>query len=172
MAMGLRVPIRVPPKVPGFFPSSKPRPVLSRQGRHGLTQSSLQPIPSVLTNPTYPSSILFPPFYIWGVSLFKLNIRKKGALFNKSLLGNLEPHGRIHACSTKIWGAGCTVFELATGQFLFTGRTNTDMLHDMMKQPVPKLGVPFLGVSIKRIQIFWGLYGGRPILGNYYIIHT
>ena len=31
----------------------------------------------------------------------------------------------------------------------------------------PKLGVPFLGVSIVRIIVFWGLYWGSFILGNY-----
>ena len=33
----------------------------------------------------------------------------------------------------QVWGAGCTVFELASGVFLFTGRSNSEMLHDMMK---------------------------------------
>ena len=33
----------------------------------------------------------------------------------------------------------------------------------------PKLGVPFLGVPIIRILIFWGLYWGPLILGNYHI---
>ena len=27
--------------------------------------------------------------------------------------------------------------------------------------------VPFLGVPLRRIRIFWGLYWGPPILGNY-----
>ena len=31
---------------------------------------------------------------------------------------------------------------------------------------VSKLGVPLLGVPIKRIIVFWGLYWGLPILGN------
>ena len=33
----------------------------------------------------------------------------------------------------------------------------------------PKLGVPFLGVPIIRTIVFWGLYSGPPILGNYHI---
>ena len=35
----------------------------------------------------------------------------------------------------------------------------------------PKLGVPFLGAPIIRIIIFWGLYWGPPILGNYHLKH-
>ena len=31
----------------------------------------------------------------------------------------------------------------------------------------PKLGVPFLGVPIIRTIIFWGLYWGPLVLGNY-----
>ena len=33
----------------------------------------------------------------------------------------------------------------------------------------PKLGVPFLGVPIIRTIVFWGLYWGTLILGNYHI---
>ena len=33
----------------------------------------------------------------------------------------------------------------------------------------PKLGVPFLGVPIIGIIIFWGLYWGPFILGNYHL---
>ena len=33
----------------------------------------------------------------------------------------------------------------------------------------PKLGVPFLGVPIIRTIVFWGLYWGPLILGNYHI---
>ena len=32
---------------------------------------------------------------------------------------------------------------------------------------VPKLGVPFIGGPIKRINNIWCLYWGPPILGNY-----
>ena len=31
----------------------------------------------------------------------------------------------------------------------------------------PKLGVPFLGVPLIRTIVFWGLYWGNLILGNY-----
>ena len=34
----------------------------------------------------------------------------------------------------------------------------------------PKLGVPLSGVPIIRIIVFWGLYWGTPILGNYHIV--
>ena len=33
----------------------------------------------------------------------------------------------------------------------------------------PKLGVPFLGIPIIRTIVFWGLYWGPLILGNYHI---
>ena len=33
----------------------------------------------------------------------------------------------------------------------------------------PKIRGPFLGVPIKRTTVFWGLYSGPPILGNYHI---
>ena len=33
-----------------------------------------------------------------------------------------------------------------------------------------KLGVPFLGVPIRRIIVYWGLYWGPLILGNYHIV--
>ena len=33
----------------------------------------------------------------------------------------------------------------------------------------PKLGVPLLGVPIVRTIIFWGLYWGPLILGNYHL---
>ena len=33
----------------------------------------------------------------------------------------------------------------------------------------PKLGVPFWGVPIVRTLVFWGLYWGPLILGNYHI---
>ena len=33
----------------------------------------------------------------------------------------------------------------------------------------PKIRGPFLGVPIIRPIIFWGLYWGPPILGNYHI---
>ena len=33
---------------------------------------------------------------------------------------------------------------------------------------LPKLGVPFWGVPIISPIIFWGLYWGPPILGNYH----
>ena len=32
----------------------------------------------------------------------------------------------------------------------------------------PKLGVPFFGGPIIRTMLFWGLYWGRLILGNYH----
>ena len=34
----------------------------------------------------------------------------------------------------------------------------------------PKLGVPFLGVPIIRTIVFWGLYWGPLILGNYHFL--
>ena len=34
----------------------------------------------------------------------------------------------------------------------------------------PKLGVPFLGVPIIRTIVFWGLYWGPLILGNYQVL--
>ena len=33
----------------------------------------------------------------------------------------------------------------------------------------PKLGVPLLGVPIIRTIVFWGLYWGPLILGNYHV---
>ena len=33
----------------------------------------------------------------------------------------------------------------------------------------PKIRGTFLGVPIVRIIVFWGLYWGPPILGNYHI---
>ena len=33
----------------------------------------------------------------------------------------------------------------------------------------PKLGVPFWKVPAIRIIVFWGLYCGPPVLGNYNI---
>ena len=36
----------------------------------------------------------------------------------------------------------------------------------------PKLGVPFLGVPIIRTIVFWGLYWGPTILGNYHMIYS
>lgn len=41
--------------------------------------------------------------------------------------------GQEYSTQVDVWGAGCTVFELASGNFLFTGRNNSEMLHDMMK---------------------------------------
>ena len=35
----------------------------------------------------------------------------------------------------------------------------------------PKIRGTFLGVPIIRIIVFWGLYWGLPILGNYHITH-
>ena len=34
---------------------------------------------------------------------------------------------------SEVWSAGCTIFELVTGKFLFTGRDNNHMLFLMMK---------------------------------------
>ena len=34
----------------------------------------------------------------------------------------------------------------------------------------PKIKGTFLGVPIMRIIIYWGVYGGPPILGNYHIM--
>ena len=31
------------------------------------------------------------------------------------------------------------------------------------------MGVPFLGVPIIRLIVFWGVYWGPPILGNYHV---
>ncbi|CAK9046721.1 Serine/threonine-protein kinase PRP4 homolog (PRP4 pre-mRNA-processing factor 4 homolog), partial [Durusdinium trenchii] len=33
-----------------------------------------------------------------------------------------------------VWSAGCTVFEMVTGRFLFVGRDNNEMLYRIMKQ--------------------------------------
>ena len=33
----------------------------------------------------------------------------------------------------------------------------------------PKTAGTFLGVPISRILVFWGLYWGPPVLGNYHI---
>ena len=33
----------------------------------------------------------------------------------------------------------------------------------------PKIKATFLGIPIIRILVFWGLYWGPPILGNYHI---
>ena len=53
-----------------------------------------------------------------------------------------------------------------------TFRTHT-RLEPLLLSPkfggCPKLGVPFLGVPILRIIVFWGLYWGPPILGNYHL---
>eukprot|EP01053_Blabericola_migrator_P002489 Blabericola_migrator_1__2488@NODE_16_length_23467_cov_90_205256_g13_i0_p5_GENE_NODE_16_length_23467_cov_90_205256_g13_i0NODE_16_length_23467_cov_90_205256_g13_i0_p5_ORF_typecomplete_len605_score113_16Pkinase/PF00069_25/1_9e57Pkinase_Tyr/PF07714_17/5_8e32Kinaselike/PF14531_6/1_2e13RIO1/PF01163_22/2_4e06Kdo/PF06293_14/5e06Pkinase_fungal/PF17667_1/4_7e06Pox_serthr_kin/PF05445_11/0_0021APH/PF01636_23/0_0039YrbLPhoP_reg/PF10707_9/5_5e03YrbLPhoP_reg/PF10707_9/0_0076WaaY/PF06176_11/0_0086PIP49_C/PF1226 len=32
-----------------------------------------------------------------------------------------------------MWSTACTLFEIATGNFLFTGRNNSELLHDIMK---------------------------------------
>ena len=34
---------------------------------------------------------------------------------------------------------------------------------------IPKIRGAFLGVPIVRIIVFWGLYRGPPILGNYHV---
>ena len=36
----------------------------------------------------------------------------------------------------------------------------------------PKIRGTILGVPILRIILFWGLYWGPPILGNYHISHS
>jgi len=41
--------------------------------------------------------------------------------------------GQDYSTPIDVWGAGCTLFEMANGNFLFTGGTNSEMLSDMMK---------------------------------------
>eukprot|EP01068_Selenidium_serpulae_P005443 Selendium_serpulae@DN4026_c0_g1_i1.p1 len=40
--------------------------------------------------------------------------------------------GCKHDCQIDVWSAGCTLYEIATGDVLFQGRTNNDMLKRMM----------------------------------------
>eukprot|EP00435_Cladocopium_sp_Y103_P019709 s125_g4.t1 len=42
--------------------------------------------------------------------------------------------GQPYDTQIDVWSAGCTVFEMVTGRFLFTGRDNNDMLFRIMKQ--------------------------------------
>lgn len=41
--------------------------------------------------------------------------------------------GQSYGTQIDIWSAGATLFELATGRILFTGKTNNGMLHEMLK---------------------------------------
>jgi len=41
--------------------------------------------------------------------------------------------GHQYAMQIDIWSAGATIFELATGRFLFTGDSNNGMIHAMLK---------------------------------------
>ena len=45
----------------------------------------------------------------------------------------------------------------------------TFVLYTPLSGGFPKLGVPFWGFLIIRIMVFWGLYWGPPIEGNYYL---
>ena len=48
----------------------------------------------------------------------------------------------------------------------------THALSVMNKWEFPKIRGPFLGVPIIRIIVFWGLYWGPLILGNYQILRN
>lgn len=41
--------------------------------------------------------------------------------------------GQSYGTQIDMWSAGATLFELATGRILFTGRTNNGMIHEMLK---------------------------------------
>mmetsp|Transcript_67401 Transcript_67401/g.171077 ORF Transcript_67401/g.171077 Transcript_67401/m.171077 type:complete len:577 (-) Transcript_67401:72-1802(-) len=41
--------------------------------------------------------------------------------------------GQEYSTQIDVWSAGATVFELATGRILFTGKTNNGMIHEMLK---------------------------------------
>lgn len=41
--------------------------------------------------------------------------------------------GQSYDMQIDIWSAGLTLFELATGQILFEGKSNNDMVHEMLK---------------------------------------
>ena len=46
---------------------------------------------------------------------------------------------------------------------------STWKLHSSFIWVVPKIRGTILGVPITRIIVFWGLYWGPPILGNYHM---
>jgi len=41
--------------------------------------------------------------------------------------------GQVYGCEIDTWSAALTLFELATGHIVFQGRTNNDMIHEMLK---------------------------------------
>merc|ERR1719324_900660 len=40
--------------------------------------------------------------------------------------------GAPYDCQIDVWSAGATIFEIATGRILFTGKTNNQMLRQML----------------------------------------
>lgn len=41
--------------------------------------------------------------------------------------------GHTYTTQIDIWSAGCTIFELITGKFLYIGKNNNGMVHEMLK---------------------------------------
>ena len=54
-----------------------------------------------------------------------------------------------------------------TGFLIMGDHTSCPLL--LLHGGFPKLGVPSLGVPIIKIIVYWGLYWGPLILGNYHI---
>ena len=51
----------------------------------------------------------------------------------------------------------------------FNRRNNYSISESKIFQGFPKLGIPFLGVPMMRTILYWGLYWGTLILGNYHL---
>ena len=82
---------------------------------------------------------------------------------------------RAMSSSLSCNGTGQPVLAAARITKVFRGLPTTSPKHPDCELFIAHIGFPkirgtLLGVPIIRIKVFWGLYWGPPIYGNYHIV--